>query len=235
MFRTTKFALVLFVFLAAIVTIPSESSAKENSLKKGKWALQFEVNQLIDINAFQGSTLSIKKHTSDGSAWRLGLTLHFDVRDESTEILISQNIKAPGFSDVTDVMIGIAFQRVFYPNPNGDVNLFWGLGPTYSYRYRLNDRENISRDGSYQEKRKIEEYNWSLGINGILGVEWFATKSISFLAEYGTSVTYNYRNSRNIRKSVRDGNVRYSQNSTNKLNEVRLASSQVKFGLSVYF
>ena len=233
MYRTTKFAMVLFAFLAAITAMPSESSARENSLKKDKWALQFQVFNFV--SSFQGSTFSLKKHVSDKAAWRLGLTLHFEVKDENTEIILYPNTKAPGYNDLTDVRIGIALQKVFYPNPTADVNVFWGLGPTYSYRYSLNDRENISRDGTYQDKRSFEIHSWSLGINGILGVEWFATKSISFLAEYGTAVTYSQRITRTIRRSVRDGNLYLNQDSTNRLNGVSLSSSRVKFGLSVYF
>lgn len=60
MFRKTKFALVLFAFLAAITAMPSAASARENSLKKGKWALQFEIDRNLDLSGFQGNTLSIK-------------------------------------------------------------------------------------------------------------------------------------------------------------------------------
>ena len=235
MFRTTKFAMVLFAFLAAIIAMPSESSARENSLKKDKWALQFQVSNFVNVSSFQGSTFSLKKHVSDKAAWRLGLTLHFEVKDENTEIILYPNTNAPGYNDLTDVRIGIALQKVFYPNPTADVNVFWGMGPTYSYEYRLSDRENISIDRTYQDKRSFEIHSWSLGINGILGVEWFATKSISFLAEYGTAVTYSSRITRIIRRSVRDDFLYLDQDSTNRLNDISLSSSRVKFGLSVYF
>ena len=234
MLKTTKFALVLFAFLAAIVAIPSETSAGENSLKKGKWALQFKVFNFINLSSFQGSTLSIKKHTSDRAAWRLGLTLRFDVRDESTKILIYSN-NAPGHNDLTDIMFRIAAQKIFYVNPQSDINFFWGLGPLFSYRYFLNDRDNNSSDGQFQDRFWREDHTWLLGLTGIIGAEWFATKSISFLAEYETSASYSERNQRVIRRRISFGNVNFNQDSTNKLNEVKFSSSQVKFGLSVYF
>ena len=234
MLRTTKFALVLFAFLAAIVAIPSAASARENSLKKGKWALQFKVNNLINLSSFQGSTLSIKKHTSDRAAWRLGFTLHFNVRNESTEVLI-YSTNAPGHNDLTDITFRISAQKILYVNPQSDINFFWGFGPLYSYRYFLSDSDNNTSDGQFQQRFWREDHTWLLGLTGIIGVEWFATKRISFLAEYETSASYSERSQRVIRRRVTSGNVNYNLDTTNKLNEVKLSSSQVKFGLSVYF
>ena len=234
MFRTTKFALVLIALLAAIVAIPSEISARENSLKKDKWALQFRVANFVNLGSFQGSTLSIKKHTSDRAAWRLGFTLHFNTRNESTEVLI-YSTNAPGHNDLTDITFRISAQKILYVNPQSDINFFWGFGPLYSYRYFLSDSDNKTSDGQFQQRFWREDHTWLLGLTGIIGVEWFATKSISFLAEYETSASYSERSQRVIRRRVTSGNVNYNLDTTNKLNEIKFSSSQVKLGLSVYF
>ena len=59
-----------------------ESAEKEfeNSLVKGAWALQFQVGSNFTLRSFQGDTFSIKKHTSDGKAWRGGCLLIFPRR-----------------------------------------------------------------------------------------------------------------------------------------------------------
>ena len=234
MYRTTKFAMVLFLLLSLIVAIPSTASARENSLKKDKWALQFEIDRNFDLNAFQGSTITVKKHSSDKSAYRLSLTTHLDFRNEATDFPINRQ-PAPGHNDLTDVKFEVSVQKLSYTNPQDDINFFWGIGPMYSYRYFLQDQDNITSDGQFQNKYKREEHTWSLGLTGAIGVEWFATKSISFLAEYGTTAGYTERNSKTVTKYVSNGNVNYDLNSTAELSEFSFSSSQVKFGLSVYF
>jgi len=234
MFRKTKFPLVLFAFLAAIIAMPSAVSARENSLKKEKWALQFEVDRDFDLNAFQGSTITVKRHSSDKSAYRLSLTTHLDFKDESTDFPINGQ-PAPGHNDFTDVKFEVAVKKISYTNPQGNINFFWGIGPVYGYQYFLIDQDNITSDRLFQIKYKREEHTWSLGLNGILGVEWFATKSISFLAEYATTAGYTERNSKSVRKFVSNGIVTYDIETTADLSELSFSSSQVKFGLSVYF
>ena len=76
-------SLSIILIFASVFVIPT-TQAKENSLKKGKWALQFEVNRNLDVRGFQGQTLSIKNHTADNRAYRLGITVALEVGDGET-------------------------------------------------------------------------------------------------------------------------------------------------------
>ncbi len=71
---------------------------------------------------------------------------------------------------------------------------------------------------------------WSLGISANLGAEWFATKNISFLAEYGLSLNYIW-----VKDSRTDKTAGIVVESENKSKIFNLSATSVKFGLSVYF
>ncbi len=129
MFRKTKFPLVLFAFLAAIIAMPSEVSARENSLKKDKWALQFEIDRSFDLSGFQGNTLSIKKHTADNRAYRLGFTFSLDFGDSESFRILNDTILYPNERDFDNRRLSISLQKIYYARTDASVNVFYGLGP----------------------------------------------------------------------------------------------------------
>ena len=47
---------------------------KENLPKDKAWAVQFAIRDNFQLSSFQGSTISLLKHTSLNKAWRLGFT-----------------------------------------------------------------------------------------------------------------------------------------------------------------
>lgn len=217
--------LFLIFLLLAIIVVPVQ--ARDNSLEEGKKALQFGVNDNFTLSSFQGSVLSLKKHTSDGSAWRLGLSLTLDLGDNDyswweNDSLVIDN----GDNDIQKV--GFDLQRIFYPNPDNDINLYYGLGPTLTYDYRKS--KSFSSSSSVLSQTRTDR-SWRVGGKIILGVEWFAGKSISLNAEYGTSLLYRYRKY-TTEILYASGTVRGSES---KSNTFQLAPSSVRLGLSAYF
>jgi hypothetical protein len=69
-----------------------------------------------------------------------------------------------------------------------------------------------------------------------LGVEWFATRNISFIAEYGSTLGYNSTSQTDTAEQKTDTSG-YTITSELKRNSkgLQFGAGIVKFGLSVYF
>ncbi|TET96288.1 MAG: hypothetical protein E3J26_01445 [Candidatus Zixiibacteriota bacterium] len=231
-------AVPLLCMLLAASALAQESEEprnnRNNSLIKGAWAFQFEiVGDLfnLDLRNLYGTSLALKKHTSSGSALRIGLGLGLNLsNDDRTSEQDGDTIIQSDY-DRNSQSVNIVMQKIFYPAPNADVNFFYGLGPQASFGHNKSTREYPSPT----RWTSFESYSWSLGITGVLGVEWFPTRSISLLAEYGSDIQYKWQKSKD--KSLRtypdDTTALYV--SENKSKSFSLGTSSVKVGLSVYF
>lgn len=207
-----------------------ESAAKEfrNSLVKGAWALQFQIDDDFTLKSFEGTTLSLKKHSSPRVAWRAGLSVNYSYAD--TDILDKRDgSRSWEYRGTTIETVQLTLQRLSYLNPRARVNLFWGIGPRTGYQYRDDSRIVVSRS-----EELIRSNVWSVGVSATLGVEWFVTGSISLLAEYGTSLMYEHN------AMVRTTTT-YSADKTSvrKVDsrgyKVSFAPDAVMFGLSAFF
>ena len=210
---------------------PDEKPVK-NSLVKGAWALQFQINNDFDLNSFNGSTFSLKKQTSPGAAWRMGVSLALSFSD-SDQIQSNGIEEIPRESDQNSQTVDLTLQKVFYPNPNSRINLYYGLGPRGYYRHTHSKQLRDVSDSTSTETINTQN-NWEIGVAGVLGVEWFVTKNISLLGEYGSSLMYEHYKTHNEQTSVRPDETRVLWNETTSKG-VSFEASAVKFGLSVYF
>lgn len=114
----------------------------------------------IRLTFYEGM-LALKYHIAADKAFRFGLG-----GNASTN------------RDREDFHGGIAGQvhYLLYLRPEREVKFYLGAGPYVGY-----DRSRRNMD--LQPPQRAQR--WTLGIGGRLGTEWFATKSISVLAEYG--------------------------------------------------
>ena len=213
-----------FVFLAWAATQTAAQSAAQsaetqaapkNSLVKGAWALQFKVDSDAILSEFGGS-VAIKRHVSAQSAFRMGFDYGLSTMDRSVED--GQQ------TDRDNGTVGMFVDYLRYTDVESPVNFFWGTGPFGSF-YR-------SKDSSKQESAEAESVTeiWSAGISGRVGVEWFATRSLSFHAEYFGTACYESRTS--TVTTVVSGNSDSYEVSDD---EWRLTRGPVVFGLSAYF
>ena len=208
--------------------------AKENSLKKGKWALQFEIDSNFELRSFQGSTLSIKKHTADNRAYRLGLSFQFEISDGDLARPPYGPGNSPGDKDLIQQSYRLDLQKIYYADNSDAINLFFGLGPTVQYYY-LNDKRDIRNDDdSYVNYEHNKNSAFYAGALGIIGVEWFVNKDISLLAEYGTSIRFETITRENLRQLIQT-NTQYNQYNSENTQGISVEPTNVKFGLSVYF
>jgi hypothetical protein len=205
----------------------SEAGEAKNSLRAGVWALQFRINNNFTLGGFQGGVISLKHHRSARSAFRLGLSLGFAADDDQSYLTTrNDTVIVDGKQDRRNNRqnVRLDLQYVRYPNPGSRVNLFVGVGPLLSY-YRNYYEQESNTAVAYQERT-----SWGVGASGQLGVEWFATKSISLHAEYGVFIQYVWSSEEGqtvdtTTRRVTSGDGR----------SVNFGASSLLFGLSAYF
>jgi hypothetical protein len=243
------------VFLAAVVltaTLSEPVSAcdhekaspdtqKDNSLRSGAWALQFAIGSNFTLSSFQGALISVKKHLSPRSALRLGVSAVFGSNDATSnqttngsDILPSELTRT---EDYNQQGIQAGLQYLFYPAPAADAHLFFGFGPFGQFSHTTDNYTDVrlppDPDETIRTLRGTTD-SWGLGLSGLAGVEWFATRCISLHAEYGASLSYSH-----IRRTRDLADTGYVTSGANGLTETdkawRFAARYVQFGLSVYF
>lgn len=143
--------------------LSSSNTEPSYSLEPGAWALLFQVDDLLGLDYFEGM-LALKYHLSERRALRFGA---------------GGNANTGVGRDRLVGGLGLQALYLLYPQPNREVNFYLGTGP--------DARVDIHREqiGGAPETRRTY---WSLGLSGRLGVEWFATESLSILREYGNSL-----------------------------------------------
>jgi hypothetical protein len=216
-----------------VILVSPKVQAKENSLKKGKWALQFQIEDDFSLRSFQGTNLSLKKQTSDRSAYRLGISVNFNFGDGSNEGIQNDSISAKHDTDQIGHSFQFALQKIIYPNPTADINLFYGFGPAFGYSYSRSESNDSYSSGSSRYS-KSSNTGWSAGGSVVMGVEWFASKDFSLTGEYSNSFSYS--------KSVGESETIYRQSGSvnqskykNDSEGFKISNTVVRLGLSVYF
>lgn len=214
--------MVRVISVAAIVLFLSSSSYSQeeqtkNSLIKGKWALQFQIDGLINVRGFQGGLLSVKKHITDESAIRIGFGISTTISSQNSSTKYFRNdstYDSPGY-EYHEYRLNLVSQYVYYTSPMSKVNFFLGAGPQFNYSWSRHGSGTISKSNSV-----------GAGVSGVVGVEWFASKEISFLAEYSSSGTYTWS------ESSQSNGFEENKNITKYF---YLNPMSVRFGLSAYF
>ena len=235
--RGTLAPLLACLFIAAATYAENSETAggqQKNSLVKGAWALQFEIVGDVfnlDLDSFQGSTLSLKKHTSDRSAWRIGLGLGLALSDQDATRESDGDSDPATDYNADNESVNVIIQKVSYPSPTAGVNFFYGLGPVAGFSHR----ESTTKRESPVREYTNERFSWSVGASGVIGVEWFPTKLISVLAEYGSVLQYEWLKDTDKRLDVQteEGTIRTV--TENKGKSLSIRSSSVRLGLSFYF
>jgi hypothetical protein len=219
---------------------------KSNYLMRGSWSLQFRIEKDFTLGSFEGALISAKRHLSSNTAVRFGIGLNgsfennelYDYRenfDSSGMEIIEYN--RDGNTEHLD--LSFVSQLLFYTNIKSEVNFYFGVGPKIIYSRSTNEYDYDRKLEEPSIRGKYDEYNsysrsWGFGLLGSWGVEWFATRKISFICEYGAGMEYQSR------ISNYQSNGSYDDRQTNRKSDrdsklLRFYSSRVNFGLSVYF
>jgi len=120
--------------------------------------------------------------------------------------------------------ITVNSQYIRYVKGTDDISFFAGGGPFISYSTTTSNAE-------IREKEPIEKYkrtddSYSLGVDLLLGIEWWFHKYMSLSAEYGMKFMYRSRDS-----MVEQGVLR--KESTE--NYFSITANSINFGNTVYF
>lgn len=214
----------LFASLIFVSTCFSQSTSYLDSLD-GKFALQFQINSNFRLSDFQGSTLSGKYHFSARDAVRLGITLELSDADGEVSSNLIDTVSV-NTSKINSSSFGITVntQYIRYIKGTDDISFFAGGGPFISYSTSTSNGELRQKDPVEKYKRTDDSY--SLGVDLLLGVEWWFHKYMSLSAEYGMKFMYRSRES-----MVEQGVLRRETTD----NYFRITANSINFGITVYF
>ena len=244
--------LKLFVCLGlAFAAVPAVSHAgaadslrvdkpRDNALHPGMWALMFQIDEDIVPKPFEGLGIALKRHWSRKTALRLGFDIGLSVDEADLESKRSvddtlQN-ELNDFNKTNGQSVAVELLYMMYPWPDSYVNFFWGLGPVISFsrsdRKREGDTVHYDSGSSQLYRSYYYHRSWSAGLKGAVGVEWFATRRISFHMEYQSTLTYQSRYTE--REEINDY---YSSEEFRKITSGywSLQTGTVVVGLSMYF
>lgn len=260
---------VIFISLAigSLLIAQEEGQVSLRQLQRGDRALQFGVSGLFNLRSFQGSTISYKRHFSSKAALRIGVDINLndsasegseersyldsyvDFRD-STGYVRSEDELYSLKTEQDVLSIGVVTQWIIYPAARGELQPYWGIGPTAHYRRSSREDVRASADTTADPRiTNTEISNYGLGVSGIFGLEWFVRKSMSLTAEYTSYVRASYSTVEWYSKSTSnylyydaDGVVtrsrtviRETQTKSDSSRPEIEVRSQIMLGLSLYF
>lgn len=211
-----KIVLLVILFLGFLC---AEKDTTNVYLVKGSFSLQFQINQQIRIRDFQGTFISAKYLFSDKSAIRFGISVNYDNHEKNT----GENTIFHYVDETILFSIDINTQYLYHITTN-QLSLYSGFGTVFSYGYsseKNSVKEYMQQD--FQENSKTYIKNYGTGISFVIGGEYFTTRYLSILVEYGTTFQYFYTNISDLRTGVHD----------NRGYEIK--PSLVKFGFSLNF
>jgi opacity protein-like surface antigen len=227
--KIISFILASFIFSISIFSQSADSSSlQKNFSRKNKWALQFQAGYNLQVQAFNGMTISLKYHISEKSAFRLGAGYYGQIENDNIEHyeysenhFYSQQYYNYQFTGVINY--------IYYINPFSRFNVYWGIGPAVKYNYNYDE----SPSGSLEGYTNIyERTQWSAGLSGVLGVEWLPVPDFSLFAEYEAAGFYG--KSRTASKLIRPQGC-YVEKTESKGEEWSFEGNRALLGISVYF
>ncbi len=225
---------ILFLFCSSHLQSQTKSKGRENSLKEGSWALMFGIDQNFRLTTLNGFTLSIKKHTSDAHAFRLGLSVSYDNQDgtgDNREDTTRSTYERAGYN----YTVALYPSYYIYIEPKADVNFYVGIGLYGKYERQKSDYVQTYnyRNDNYED-RYIKDEAFEYGINTNLGVEFFPIRSFSVFAEYSLAFGYSKSQTNEDIYTYRTEGVIHSI-SSDVGKKYSLNNQGVAFGLCVYF
>ena len=248
---TRRVVCLLFVVFTISALAGEEKKEKQNSLHKGAWALQFEVQgSLLDFQLYDylGQTFSGKYQLSDKRALRFGVELNGSVADIDHTVSASETA---GESDestnqkLNNQSYSAVCQYMWYLRKNNGFHFMVGLGPQMGFSFNdLDDRSKYDFELTQEESPNMsEDYirkysSYHLGLAGSIGFEYFITSNLSTMMEFQSNCYIRYdvaktTKNRTNADGIDDNDSFISDKRTSR--QFSYGSTRVKIGLSVYF
>jgi len=222
--------MALVLILSPGVIFADEAEMEKPDTLSNKWAMQFEIERDFDLSSFEGATLSLKRITSPGKAWRIGLDLNAGTDNREQTDIYEDTLTSTNEIDSDRYAMTLSIFRVFEADPAAKLKFFWGFGPFGGHSFSKSNTRTVNTTGD-SAGNLSKSRTWRVGISGIMGVEWFFSKNMSLLAEYGSSLDYSWNRTTQL-TNYTTGYSRYGERINKSWN---FDADAVKFGLSAYF
>ena len=247
---------VLLSVLIGCTSLPlyaqTSVDSTEAGVKKGTWAMQFQVIRDATIQAFDGASIAGKYHVTDQSALRMSIVV---ARTDSTEDGESLDERLapidPRFDNFRRSagrnggdrwFLDVALVYLKYIKPATSIRMYLGAGPGFSMDLSRSSGTGSIVNFNRQDNATLvlinrdSEEMWGSGLHFIIGAEWFVLPRISLLAEYNTEAFYSVHTTVMESRVNRADPVGVSISSLEEKERLFTISGQpVRFGLSVYF
>jgi hypothetical protein len=178
------------------------------------WTLEFGVSSNFTLTSFQGTTISLGRYISDHEKIRFGANISMTTQRSENESFYYDTLGgAHPYGTANSYIsnsIRLSLQYLSYETPYENIAIYFGVGPVAGYSY---SRYDASYPWSYQ---------YTAGVVGSFGAEWFFSKKLSLHAEYGLNATYAWTRSE-------------SETSKSTTKSFGIGGQSVLFGLSVHF
>lgn len=213
--------LTLFILWGINLRSVAPAQENENSLNAGTWALQFQLNNSVDLGQFSVSNLTFKRHFSDKKALAFEVTFSGETReqDENKVNYGSETTEDDYERYLHRFSIGALY--LYYPRPKTRLNLFLGAGPVVGISYSSQKNINL------QTEAKGASY--SAGIAALAGAEWFVRENVSVLTGFKYHARYQYQKTTN----ETSGETRSTDERIIKY--LAINNFSVQFGAAFYF
>jgi len=227
--------IVLFLFALALPLRSIAQQSGSKPLTENSKALQFQIGSNFTLTSFQGAALSYKHHLKPLRAIRVGSELSLSKSNfDLTEVDSVGDLETLSKSDQTRYYVRFNTQLIWYSESYSGISFFYGVGPFLGFSKSEKKDEWVSPYPGHRTNLDETKTGWSLGLTGLVGVEWFVSKSISLHAEYRISLGYSREKREYNRTTISQTGKSYiTGNETIKFRQ--LSSDGVRFGLSVYF
>ena len=235
----------LIMSAAPIASVADEADSiragltRENALHPGMYSFIFQIDEQFTLRPFNGMGIALKRHSSRKSAFRLGFGLDMNrYNDEDThwweedDTISSENFRT---RETNSYNVRLELLYVMYPWPDSYVNFYWGTGPLVQFSWANREGRSGYLDSESNVHESWEKYNsrsWIAGAKGVVGVEWFANRRISFQMEYQAELYYQSSRSEREESFNTSPTVKYYETTASR---VVFDAGTVIFGVSMYF
>jgi len=214
------------LWLLAILTIsfiPLSSECLADSEYDGiladkNWALQFGIDRNFTLKNFDGYMFAAKNQTSQARAWRYGGSVKTVIGSKDAAVRFYETDNSDW--DVSEFELGLHVARLHYASTSDRSKLFFGYGPFFEFDY-------LEYDAAHGEPFYHRDVSGTGGGLALIGVEFFATQTISLTAEYSMRLAFTYGSERHLENGFYDWDTDGSV--------ITLQAQHVLLGVTAYF
>jgi len=232
---------VIIYIITLLICIAKTTAQTNNTSTQKKYSIQImrcmENSNYGFIN--KGIFLSLSKHFSNCSAVRLSFSSNPELYKSYRKYEPDENDYDPYNRSSYKKGVQISLGYVYSSSIIDKINLYLFCGPFYN---DLEEKRSfvISSSGTDWGESDVTgiEKMYSYGIFFIIGFEYFISKKISFVSEFGISISNN-KSQDNVFtiSSGEENNVPFydEYNTYEETENINLSTSIKRFGLSIYF